>query len=167
VVPKGVYRISIGASSRDIRLEGEVTVHGEPVAAEEVPAWYRDPVGEVTQSDFEALLGQKIEPIASPHKGAYTIDCSLEGMGDSLVVRHVARSIRRSVRKGFGDVDEDDPTLKMMLTHVMTTPLRRLSQLSPGMLPKRVVYGLVDLGNGRIWRGLKTLLRRPRPTIQG
>jgi len=167
VVPDGVYRIAVGASSRDIRLEGEVTVHGEPVAAEEVPAWYRDPVEEVTQSDFEALLGQKIEPIASPHKGAYTIDCSLEGMGDSLVVRHVARSIRRSVRKGFGDVDEDDPTLKMMLTHVMTTPLRRLSQLSPGMLPKRVVYGLVDLGNGRIWRGLKTLLRRPRPTNQG
>ena len=54
VVPEGSYQISLGASSRDIRLQKQIRVHGSPRTAATHPAadWYTQPVGEGQQCRF-------------------------------------------------------------------------------------------------------------------
>src|SRR5574340_1118956 len=65
VVPEGRYEVALGASSRDIRLLGEVGVRGSPrqPADPSLPAWYLQPQGQVSAADFEKVLGRSIEPV--------------------------------------------------------------------------------------------------------
>lgn len=164
VVPGGVYRISVGASSRDIRLQAEVRVQGRPArsAAREVPRWYHDLNGPVTQSDFEALLGRKIEPVQAPRKGDYTLACSFQDMQASFIIRQVIKSIEATVGKGLGGVDYSNPTFKLIMASSTGTPLKNLSQLSPGSMSRQLTTGLVHLANGRYLQALITLAKRPK-----
>mgnify|MGYP001039294592 CR=1 FL=1 len=165
VVPGGVYTVALGASSRDLRMWDEVTVTGQPagVPTREAPPWYIDPTGNLTQEDFEGLLGRKIEPPQAPRKGEYTLDCTFEDMQSSFIIRQIVKAIERSVAKRFGGVDYSDPTFRLVMTSTKTTPLRRLTQLSPDSMPPHVTQGMVHLANGRLLRGLISMLRKPRP----
>jgi beta-glucosidase len=160
VVPYGIYTIAVGASSRDLRQELDIRVVGVPgdVGLQGVPSWYRDPKGRVTQADFEALLGKKVAPASMPQKGEYTLDCSLADMRDSFIIRQIIKSIERSIGKRFGGVDFSNPTFRMIIESSTRTPLRRLTQQSPDRLPKHVSAGMVHLANGRIVRGLLSIM---------
>ncbi len=164
VIPDGVYRISVGASSRDIRLQAEVRVQSQRArsAAREIPRWYHDLSGPVTQADFEALLGRKIEPVETLRKGDYTLECSFQDMRASFIIRQVIKSIEATVGKGLGGVDYSNPTFKLIMASSTSTPLKNLSQLSPGSMPRPLTTGLVHLANGRYWQALITLAQRPK-----
>ncbi len=159
VVSQGVYKIAVGASSRDIRLEAEVQVHGTKAAAPPVPEWYRNPAGRVSQEDFEALLGKTIEPVRPRRKGEYTLACSFHDMRDSFIIRQVIKSIEKTVAKGFGGVDYSNPTFKMIMSSSTNTPLKNLSQLSPDSMPRHVAQGLTHLANGKLLRSLLVFTR--------
>lgn len=160
VVPDGTYNILVGASSRDIRLEASVRVHGVKLLPRAVPAWYGTLAGDVSQEDFEALLGQKIEPVRPRRKGTYTLACSFNDMKDSFIIRQVIKGIERTVGKGFGGADYSNPTFKMLMSSTMNTPLKNLSQLSPERMPKHLTAGLVHLANGRFLNGILALMRK-------
>lgn len=164
VVPSGVYQIVVGASSRDIRLQAEVSVRGVSVKSSELPRWYWHPTGAPTQADFENLLGRKIEPIKPKRKGEYTLNCSFQDMSGSFVIRQITKSIGNTIRKGLGEVDDDNPTFKMMLATTLTTPLKNLVQLSPDSMPRHLATGFVYLANGNYWRGLLTLITKTIPS---
>ncbi|MGC9468917.1 MAG: glycoside hydrolase family 3 C-terminal domain-containing protein [Anaerolineae bacterium] len=163
-VPGGAYTILIGASSRDIRLQRRVNVHGSPVSSrlQEVPRWYLDPTGEVTQADFESLLGRRIEPVKPAKKGEYTLDCSFQDMKNSFVIRQIVKGIERSIGKSFGGVDYGNPTFKLIMASSTSTPLRKLSQLEPNSMPIHITTGMVHLANGRYLAGVLSMLNRRR-----
>jgi len=162
VVPEGVYTLEVGASSRDIRQSVEVSVQGEPnvAALREAPGWYRNLRGAVTQADFEQLMGKPVEPVAIPPKGLYTMECSLRDMQGSFVARAMIRWLEGNFSKAFGGVDYKNPTFRMMMESATGTPIRRLVQLAPESMPKHLAAGIVHLANGRIWRGLVTLISK-------
>jgi beta-glucosidase len=162
VVPGGLYKILVGASSRDIRLEAQVNVNGSAVTSEPRPvsSWYSSLAGKVTQEDFESLLGKKIEPVKPWRKGEYTLECSFQDMQDSFIVRQIIKGIERTIGKSFGGVDYTNPTFKMIMSSSTSTPLKNLSQLSPGSMPKHITQGIVHLANGRYFKGLISMVAK-------
>lgn len=160
VVPSGSYTLSLSASSRDIRQTAQVIVNGELVVLREVPAWYRDLRGTVTQADFESLLGKPVEPVTLHKKGEFTIDCSLSDMRGSFVARVMIRWMEGNFSKAFGGVDYHNPTFRMMMETSTGTPIRRLVQLAPESMPKHLAAGIVHLANGKIWRGLVAFISK-------
>jgi beta-glucosidase len=167
VVPGGSYRISVGASSRDIRLQGEVHVQGRPTQAtrREFPRWYNNPTGKVTQEDFESLLGRKIEPVKPWRKGEYTLACSFNDMKASFIVRRILKSIENTVGKGFGGVDYSNPTFKMIMASSTNTPLKNLSLVSPDSMPRHVTIGIVHFANGRILKGILAMAKKQKERV--
>jgi beta-glucosidase len=164
LVPGGVYTVSIGASSRDLRLQTEVIVRGQPVESESraLADWYRTLAGAVTQADLESLLGRPIERPRRPRKGEYTLDCSFEDMKDKFIIRHIVRSLEASMGKRFGGVDYSNPTFKMIMASSTRTPLRRLTQLSPERMPGHIAASIVHLANGRPLRTILSMLRKSK-----
>ncbi|HSV86774.1 MAG TPA: glycoside hydrolase family 3 C-terminal domain-containing protein [Levilinea sp.] len=162
VVPGGIYKVLVGASSRDIRLGAEVSVRGAAASSESraVSGWYFNPAGEVTQEDFESLLGRKIEPVKPWRKGEYTLACSFQDMQDRFIVRQIIKGIEKSIAKSFGGADYTNPTFKMIMSSSTSTPLKNLSQLSPGSMPRHITEGIVHLANGRFLKGLVAMLKK-------
>jgi beta-glucosidase len=163
VVPGGIYAISVGASSRDIRLRCEVKVQGQPTPpkTQELSRWYFELTGQVTSADFETLMGQKSEPIKARRKGEYTLECSFQDMKESLVVRQIIKGIEKQIGKSFGGVDYGNPTFKMIMSSVTSTPLKNLSQLSPESMPSHLTQGIVHLANGKFLSGLIAMIKKP------
>ena len=173
VVPDGVYRISYVLSSRDVRLQAALRVRGVALETPRaLPCWYVDPAGPPTQADFEGLLGRRIEraPVRVC-KGEYTLASSCEDMKGSFVVRQFVRMVERSIGKGLGGVDYADPAFRMAMAGLTTSPIRRLSQLSPARMPPNLTTGLVRLANGKILQGLSAMAKsrgaapRTAPTV--
>jgi len=163
VVPGGLYQILVGVSSRDIRLRAEIRVQGSaPLAAHPLPRWYTDLDGEVSQADFEALLGRKIEPVKVWRKGEYTLDCSFQDMRDSFVIRQMIKSVENTIAKPFGGPDYSNPTFRLMMEGAINTPLKNLSLVSPDGMPRHITTGLVHLANGKLLAGLLAMLRKPK-----
>ena len=164
VVPGGDYKILVGASSHDIRLQGEIRVKG--LAVQSTPRalsrWYFNPVGKVTQADFESLLGRKIEPVKPLRRGDYTLECSLQDMRGSFVVRQIIRTIEKTIARGFGGVDYTNPTFKMLVSSATNTPLKNLSQLSPESMPERITIAIVHAANGRPIQAIVSILGIPK-----
>ncbi len=79
-VESGSFEILVGASSRDIRLRGEVEMNSaQPEAPgvdrEKLAAYYNFPKGKpVSQEAFEALLGRPVPPNMAPKKGEFTMN---------------------------------------------------------------------------------------------
>jgi beta-glucosidase len=161
VVPDGNYRVSVGSSSRDVRLQAEVRVHGRPAQpeAQAVPSWYRDPSRPVAQEDFEALLGRKIEPVKPPRQGEYTLDCSFQDMRGSAVVRQVIKSVEARIAEPFGGPDESNATYKMVRTSALTMPLRSISLNGPSDMARSQAEAIVHLANGSYLRAIAALLK--------
>jgi beta-glucosidase len=168
VIPGGEYQILVGASSRDIRLHASVQVHGTQAVehTSRVPKWYSYPVGKVTQGDFEMLLGRKIEPVKPRQKGEYTVECTFQDMQDNFIIHQAVKGIEKSIAKSFGGADYSNPTFKMIMTSVMTTPLKNLNQMSPDGMPRNMTEGLVHLANGKILQGIIALAKKTKAKRQ-
>lgn len=165
VVPSGVYQILVGASSRDIRLQADVKVHGQPVpsATRTMPRWYVELNGKPNQADFEVLLGHTIEPVKALRKGEYTLECSFQDMAaGSWIIRQVIKGIEGAIGKSVGGIDYSNPTFRLMMAGATGTPLKNLSLVSPESMPRHITTGLVHLANGRILKGLFAMIKKPK-----
>ncbi len=164
VVPSGEYQIAVGASSRDIRLQGKVKIQGADirVMSGQTAAWYDHPSGKPSQADFETLLGKEIPPVRQWKKGEYTLACTFNDMKSSLVVRQIIKSIEKMVGKGLGGVDYNNPTFKMVMASSISTPLKNLGQLSPESMPKNVTQGLVHLANGKFIQAILEFITKTK-----
>jgi beta-glucosidase len=164
VVPEGEYRILVGASSRDIRLQAQLIVHGPSVepAREGVSKWYYHPTGRPTQADFASLLGRSIEPPPSPRKGEYTTACSFADMKERPIIRLIMKGIERSIGRSYGRADLTDPTYRMIIESVFHMPLKNLSQTNPESMPGHVIEGVVRLANGRLINAILAFAKRTK-----
>jgi len=164
VVPGGKYQISVGASSRDIRLQGEINIQGTKVGPKSglEGSWYQHLSGKPSQPEFEALLGKKIPSPKIIKKGEYTLACTFNDMKNSFVIRQLIKSIEKTVGKGFGGLDYSNPTFKMLMSSSTNTPLKNISQLSPESMPKNLIKGLVHLANGRFIKAILAFTKKEK-----
>ena len=162
VVPAGSYQISLGASSRDIRLQEQITVHGAPRTAPSAPPadWYTRLSGKVTRADFETVYGKSIEPVKNLRRGEFTLSSSFNDMRESVWIRLVMKVYMNQLSRGFAGAGSSDPNYGMVIEGFKHTPLKGLVRLSKGRLTIKTAQGLVDIANGKFLRGVLRILRK-------
>ncbi len=164
VIPGGKYHIAVGASSRDVRCQGEVDVQGTEARRKSglEGGWYQHLSGKPSQVEFEALLGRKIPSPKIWKKGEYTLECTFNDLKDSFIIRQVVKGIEGSIAKGFGGADYSNPTFKTIMSSTLNTPLKNLSQLSPESMPLSMSTGMVHLANGQFIKAILAFTKKEK-----
>lgn len=149
VVPGGTYTIMAGGSSADLPLCAELTLDGPEIAAPEWQAgsWYEAPKGTPPQEDWQAMLGREVaEPVVGP--GSFTWDNTLLEMAEfSPTVRGMVEGMRQQMMQQMGLTDENDPTLRMLLTTSADCALRAMFINASGTVGWNDLLGLLGAAN--------------------
>jgi len=173
VLENGTYEICLAASAADIRLTAEWSI----TDAEDVPSPYssavlsdyRVPPQNIPPS-FAELIGREV-PEAIVH-APLTLDSPLRDFQRSFLGRILYASVMGMASRGYKEALhmpeslERDMKLKNSYFLVRLLPsnsIRSMCMSSSGQFSYHMAVGFVELANGRIWRGLKALLRKEKP----
>ena len=147
----GEYKILVGASSRDIRLEGAVSVvTAKPDAEvpdykETAPSYYSiAEVSRIPDSEFEAVLAREIPCNDEFGKGDLTINCSVS----QVAVSPFGKALYGLLTNGAKVVALTAENPDMITESIKDMPLRSFSGFTGGILSQKSVDGLLDLCNG-------------------
>lgn len=153
----GNYRIMVGASVVDIRLEAEVKVEGTtkffPYKKEELPSYYSGQVQKVEDNEFEVLLGHPIPD------GKWSGEL---GINDSICQMYYAKSgLARLIYKILTSKKKKSeakgkPDLNILFIYNM--PFRSIAKMTNGMVSMEMVHGMVEVVNGHFFRGMKKVI---------
>ncbi len=151
----GAYGVLVGASSRDIRLRGAVTVDAEPSAvtlAAHLPTYASGRVAEVGPAEFEALLGRPLPPAAWDRDRALTradiiAQCQGRGGFGGLLYRLIDAT--GAVLMALGK-----PLAANNTRFALDLPFRSVARMSGGRVDDAMLDGLLLMVNRRFWRGL-------------
>ncbi len=164
-VESGEFKIIIGASSRDIRLEDSVTVNSTDTA-EIIPtsadSWYCAPDAnkEITKEEFLAMAGLNIkEDYRIAKKGEFTEDDSFEDMANTSGLARFALKIAKPAIRMSMKAQKDDPNYLMIYEVMKTSPMRALAFSSQGMFNMKMVDGVVTIMNGKFFKGVGMVLK--------
>ena len=152
-VPGDTYGVEIGPLSAEVPVSGE----GVDVPAWQAGSWYESCAGKPTQADWEAMLGRPyVAPVVK--KGQFTMENTvLEMKEHSLVMKLLFRVTERAIAKRHGGkIDYEDPQFRMMMNASAGGPLRALG--ITGGIKGSVLSGMLEMANGRFFRGLWKLL---------
>jgi beta-glucosidase len=159
MIEAGRFRVLVGASSADIRLQAELSLRGTGTPAEPpsaLSAYYEPHAGTANLDDdaFEALLGRPLpraERARPFHRNSTLGDISTTIVG-RLVARRVRKEMEKTVRTGSPREQE-----KLISHLVREMPLRSFVLMGGGMVSPVQLDGLLEILNGRPIRGLRTL----------
>ena len=163
-VESGDYRILVGASSSQIYLAGQVRVDSSqadlPIPQRDrLPAYIHfPPDAQVSQADFEALLGRPLPANTINTGEPATINTPLADLQYSFVARWLLRIIQKQIEPLIGD-DPQGPNAQMMRTVVEEAPLRTLMMFGGDAFNRGMVDGLLMMINGKFIKGLGQLLK--------
>lgn len=142
----GRYMAAIGSSSRDIRLRGELCVmEGEKLLQ------VRYQAKRFTRQDFERLLGHKV-PEATPLR-PFTYNTLLGQTKDTFLGKIILKFAIPIAAKEMGG---DEQAGKMAEAMMKDMPIRSMGM---GGGRRSTTYGLTDILNGHLLRGLKKIIR--------
>jgi len=163
-VETGEYQVLVGASSRDIRCQTVVQVESrQPDAAsaerDRIPSYlnFSSPA-EISQEDFEFLLGSTLPENLPEKKGRYTINTPLSDLGGSLAGSRLINLLEKQVGDMVRD-EPDGPIALMMRASVKGLPLRAVAVMGGERISGGMVEGLLAMVNGRFIKGLIAILR--------
>ncbi len=164
-VEGGEYIVYACSSSEDIRLGAEISVEGdgkEALLAEQrqkAPVYFELPKDGLAVSDegFGALFSGELPVVEPPGKKHFTVNSTITDIGTTWV----GRTVQRLISKYAGNfVSQNSEDIKnMMKASLADMPLRSLSLFSGGAFTPPQLYGLVDMLNGRLLKGLFELIR--------
>lgn len=159
VVPKGEYKICVGASCEDIRLEQVIRKEGADINYNSLPKWYIELNDSLSQFYFETLLGRKIEK-TEVKKGEYTMQNTIMEMKeDSFIMRMVFKVIENMMAKKFGGKkDYRNPSFRMMVVTAADCTLSGM-KMNSGM-KNYLIEGLLDIANGHFFKGIGKMMKR-------
>ena len=158
-VEGGVYQIRVGASSRDIRLTGQVTVDGirpggiyDPVR---LPSYYTGRIRQVDDDQFAALLGHPIPPARWDRSAPLELNDTFAQLeyARSPIGRLVYRVTRRQVDWAMA---AGKPDLDALFRYNM--PFRAIAKMTGGAVSLEMAQALLTIFNGHLFRGTGALL---------
>ena len=153
----GRYSIKVGSSSADIKLSGDVEVKGTmekaPYEKDKMPSYYSGKIENVSDSEFETLLGRPIPD------GKWSGQLS---RNDALCQMYYAKSglarfayNRLTAIKKKAD-DKGIPDLNILFVYNM--PFRAMAKMTGGAVSMEMADGFVDLVNGHFFKGLGAVI---------
>ena len=162
-VEEGEFAILVGASSRDIRLRGKVYVSAEecvvPDYRESAPVYYDiASVKKYPEADYEALLGRKAEKYVQPKRGEYTMLTCMGQLNHGVIARLV-KYLGHKYSVALLPKDTPYSQIKMVRAGALDMPIRNTYAMSSGAVDYMMACGLLDLVNGKFFRGLFRLIK--------
>ncbi len=155
------YKILVGASSRDIRLEGSVKVESTVDAPvkdlrETMPAYYSADVMNVPDDQFKALLGHEIPESEIHDYPNLTFANTLE---DSACGKNGAK-LCKLLRKFVGSEG-------MACSIALQTPVKNFVSMSMGVFSEELGHQLLDILNDKkpMGRGILVLIGKAIPAV--
>ena len=156
-VEDGKYVISVGASSADIRLTGEVlkseTTENIPYKNEELPSYYSGKIQSVETAEYEKLLGRSVPD------GKWSGEL---GLNDAICQMYYAKSSlarfaynRLTAIKKKAD-ESGKPDLNILFIYNM--PFRAMAKMTGGAVSMEMAEGIVKLVNGHFFGGLGQII---------
>lgn len=143
----GEYLVKIGASSRDIRLIDTVSLDGEeinvPYTKDEMRAYYEADVNNISDRQFELLLGRRIAP-ADKKIDKLTVDNTFEDSQTTKWGGRIVKLVKFFMSKTDGGMGNSE----MMVAATLETPLRTTIAMSQGIMSERMAELLVNVLNG-------------------
>lgn len=155
IIEDGEYEILVGSSVEDIHLHEIIKVHGEKLDMHALSVYDRiDASFKPSQADFEILLGRDVYPY--PPMKPYHQNSTLNEISHSFFGNILKKTIIKQFKKQM--TKDNDTSMKMMEQMLGELPFRNISRMSEGKLSKSTSDGLLYLVNGRIFKGLKTIV---------
>ena len=163
-IPGGTYKVQVGASSRDIRLEQTIQVAGEelPAPVWQKDSWYETLSDKPSREEWEKLMGHPVAIVPELKKGQFDMDSTCMEMKDHSIMMKIQYKVTEGiVAKGFGGKkDMSDPSYKMMLTCATDCPMRSVVISSGGMMSESVARGMLHMANGHYIKGVLAMLKK-------
>lgn len=156
-IEMGTYQIMVGASVADIRLTGEIEQQGTtseyPYNPALLPYYYTGIVQTVADSEFETLLGHKIP--SGKWSGKLGVNDAICQMyyAKSRLARFIYRRLTAMKKKSE---EKGKPDLNILFIYNM--PFRGIAKMTGGAVSMEMVYGMVDVVNGRFGKGMKSII---------
>ena len=153
-VESGDFKILVGASSRDIKLEAKVyvesTVEAEiPDYRKSAPSYYGADIMNVSDSEFVAVYGKELPPSQRDKSQPLTVLNTLEDAADGKW----GGRLNSLLKKLLG-------TETMMGAVALQTPIKNFISMSFGLFSPEMAKGLlVILNEDKMWKGLKIILK--------
>ncbi len=152
-VEEGKYTIMVGASSQDIRVCAEVvkssTTENYPYAKKVLPSYYSGKIENVSDAEYEKLLGRKIpDGKWSGQLSANDAFCQMY-YAKSALARFAYRRLTAMKKKAD---DKGKPDLNILFIYNM--PFRAMAKMTAGAVSMEMVDGIVSIVNGHFFGGL-------------
>lgn len=156
-IEMGEYQIMVGASVSDIRLMQKLRIEGNtieyPYNPAELPYYYTGIVQQISNKEFETLLGKPIPD------GKW---CGELQINDAVCQMYYAKSkIARFIykiltNKKIKNEEKGKPNLNLLFQY--NIPFRAIAKMTAGMVSMEMVYGLLEIINGHFGKGLKKVI---------
>jgi len=172
-VERGTWKFLVGASSRDIRLQKELTItEGEPLSTwaeslkARVPGYYRpsldrfkdlSPTGDFSRL-LESLQEGPLPPLDRNPSDPFTRTSTLEDISTTVTGRLVQKIAMKGLKKMMG-AGEEPKTVAMMQAMVREMPLKNFGMLGGVNIPMETIDGLILILNGHLLKGLITMVK--------
>ena len=133
---------------------------------EEEKYFHPESLLEIEKSDFEKLIGYEV-PEYKPAKKPYTMEtpiCEFKSFFGKIAKNEMLKVGNKIIKNAKKIEDEKERQRQIKAGYfikrmILVNSLRSLSYSSAGTLPYKKARGILDLANGRVFRGLSKLIR--------
>ena len=145
-IESGIYTIYIGNSSRNLILSKNMEIISNDYNNEKLNSYFNlNNDINISDEDFEKLLGRKLKPINIKASKPYNLNNNLE----ELLHEKAAKDFYNKLLIGLNEMFKDDKTdtKKMFESMMLETPLRSLYTMSGGLIKRDDIENLLQLLN--------------------
>lgn len=151
-VESGAYKILVGASSRDIRLESAVDVTSAapevviPDYRQTAPAYYGGAIQKIPDEQFEVLIGRPLPPAQRKKGEPLDLNCNLEDAKDTpwgARLNKIVNAVTLKLANGNAE------TAQMLSSLALQMPIRGFVGMSASMFTEDMAQGLLMILNGQ------------------
>lgn len=156
-IEMGEYQIMVGASVCDIRLTQKLEIEGNtvdyPYNPAEFPYYYTGIIQQISNKEFETLLGYQIPD--EKWSGELQINDAVCQMyyAKSRIARYIYKIL---TNKKLKNDEKGEPDLNLLFQY--NIPFRAIAKMTAGMVSMDMIYGLLEIINGRLGRGIKKVI---------
>lgn len=161
-VESGAFEILVGASSRDIKLNASINVASNtkiiPSYKASASCYYNiGDYGDIPDKDFRNLLGRDLVDNVPLAKGDIDYNACLGDLGVCWIgklLKWAAYTFSAKI------MPKDSPQFikKMAQKSALSMPLRNAFAMTNGLVPQKVVDGLVKRCNGKPFQGIGMII---------
>ena len=145
-IESGIYTIYIGNSSRNLILSKNMEIISNDYNNEKLNSYFNlNNDINISDEDFEKLLGRKLKPINIKASKPYNFNNNLA----DLLHEKAAKDFYNKLLIGLDEMFKDDKTdtKKMFESMMLETPLRSLYTMSGGLIKRDDIENLLQLLN--------------------